>query len=98
MSFPDQKPAHPAPGSEAALAPAGAASQTITSNVGWVQIPLIGTEVKSSHPKTVLNPDDTFFVAAVRVDAYGVAVRGERTCWFSLAMISPTDGKEPSHG
>lgn len=64
---------------------------------GWVATPTPGTRVRSSHPITTMNPDDIFEVVEVKIDGNGKAIaRGEKTCWFGVAMLSPVaDGEEP---
>lgn len=37
-------------------------------NRGWKQVPMPGTEVKSSHPITVLNPTETFYVLEIKYE------------------------------
>lgn len=56
---------------------------------GWRSIPMPGAKVKSSHPRTVINPDEFFHVISVRVEGDRVYVRGENTCWFNADMITP---------
>jgi hypothetical protein len=48
---------------------------------------LIGCEVESTHPITVLNPTKTFIVKEVLVEHDIIFVRGENTCWFGQTMI-----------
>lgn len=62
---------------------------------GWVAVPTPGTRVRSSHPITALNPDDIFEVLEVKIDGNGSAVvRGEKTCWFGVKMLSPVADDE----
>lgn len=67
---------------------------------GWKLVPSIGTSVKANHPITCLNPDEWFEVTEVRAESDGrFAVRGERTCWFGLSMLSAAAApKQPEDG
>lgn len=64
----------------------------------WINVPLIGTRVRSSHPITVLNQDPVFEVTDLKFQngylpggerGLTIFVRGENTCWFNISMISP---------
>lgn len=58
---------------------------------GWKEVPMPGAVVKSSHPITVLNPDEYFTVIELRYEP-GVNkfyARGEQTCWFNIDMLTP---------
>ena len=55
----------------------------------WINVPMPGTVVKSSHPITCLNPHETFEVVDVIFDGGAIYVRGDKTCWFHINMISP---------
>ena len=54
----------------------------------WIAIPKIGAKVASSHPITLLNPDPTFFVEDIKYERGSFWIRGEKTCWFHIKMIS----------
>ena len=64
----------------------------------WINVPLVGTRVRSSHPITVINPEEVFVVSELKLtygkifdDNFGLTifVRGENTCWFNVNMITP---------
>ncbi len=54
----------------------------------WQKIPNTGDWVKSSHPRTCLNPDEFFQVCERKIEGDKVYIRGENTCWFHIDMIS----------
>ncbi|KAA0117920.1 hypothetical protein CIW48_27355 [Methylobacterium sp. P1-11] len=56
---------------------------------GWAWVPMPGALVRSSHPQTVLNPDKEFAVLEVKFEDGRFYVRGEKTCWFGLGMVTP---------
>ena len=64
----------------------------------WINVPLVGTRVRSSHPITTLNPEEVFVVSELKFSngrltdtdiGLTVFVRGENTCWFNINMITP---------
>jgi hypothetical protein len=49
---------------------------------------IIGITVKADHPITCLNPSETFKIAHARIDNDQLYCRGEKTMWFSAALLT----------